>query len=127
MPNHFHAIVWICDDVEMTDDCRGDRPVAPTGSRPGALGSLMAGFKSDVTKRINQIRKTSINLSLNSRQVLSVAGGIVRRMIWHISPIFLAKGLEMDGIEYISIGFCGFSVKKVTVKGERERICWHTV
>jgi len=59
MPNHFHAIVMIP---------RGDRPVAPTtatvapatmalpGSRPQSIGSLMSGFKSAVTKRINELR-----------------------------------------------------------------------
>lgn len=54
MPNHFHGIVIIC---------RGDRPVAPTpaalpGPRPKSIGSLMSGFKSAVTKRINEIRNT---------------------------------------------------------------------
>lgn len=59
MPNHLHAIVWIVDG-------RGDRPVAPTpvvttlaGPRPKSIGALMAGFKSAVTKRINQQRRTS--------------------------------------------------------------------
>jgi REP element-mobilizing transposase RayT len=57
MPNHFHAIVII-------HNRRGDRPVAPTrnaspnGPRPQSIGALMAGFKSSVTKRINEIRKT---------------------------------------------------------------------
>ena len=54
MPNHFHGIVVIHG--------RGDRPVAPTEYRPGpqpkSIGALVAGFKSAVTKRINQIRKT---------------------------------------------------------------------
>ncbi|RKY49507.1 MAG: transposase [Candidatus Neomarinimicrobiota bacterium] len=54
MPNHFHGIVMIR---------RGDRPVAPTptplpGPRPKSIGSLMSGFKSAVTKRINKIRQT---------------------------------------------------------------------
>jgi REP element-mobilizing transposase RayT len=54
MPNHFHGIVMIR---------RGDRPVAPTpmplpGPRPKSIGSLMSGFKSAVTKRINEIPKT---------------------------------------------------------------------
>jgi REP element-mobilizing transposase RayT len=56
MPNHFHAIVII-------NACRGDRPVTPTpdeprGPRPKSLSSLMAGFKSSVTKRINQLLNT---------------------------------------------------------------------
>lgn len=56
MPNHFHAIVFI------VNPCRGDRPVAPTmpcGPKPKFIGSLMAGFKSSVTKRINALRNTS--------------------------------------------------------------------
>jgi REP element-mobilizing transposase RayT len=60
MPNHIHAIVVI------TDFRRGDRPVArtkdqssrPTGPKPESLSSLMAGFKSAVTKRINIHRNT---------------------------------------------------------------------
>jgi len=61
MPNHFHGIVWIQNgDIEpMRDYRRGDRPVAPTtGPRPRSLGALIAGFKSAVTKQINQIRQT---------------------------------------------------------------------
>jgi len=54
MPNHFHAIVFI----NGNGVCRGDRPVAPTGPQPKSLGSLMAGFKSSVTKRINELRGT---------------------------------------------------------------------
>ncbi|MEW5976044.1 MAG: transposase [Acidobacteriota bacterium] len=64
MPNHFHAIVVITPCLG-----RGDRPVAPTvvaptpvastkdvrpGARSNSLGALIAGFKSAVTKRINQ-------------------------------------------------------------------------
>jgi REP element-mobilizing transposase RayT len=54
MPNHFHGIVVIHG--------RGDRPVAPTkhhpGPQPKSIGALVAGFKSTVTKQINQIRNT---------------------------------------------------------------------
>ena len=50
MPNHFHGIVIIR---------RGDRPVATMpGPRPKSIGSLMSGFKSAVTKRINEMRNT---------------------------------------------------------------------
>lgn len=57
MPNHFHAIVII------QAACRGDWPVAPTsprahGPKPESLGALMVGFKSSVTKRINELRQT---------------------------------------------------------------------
>lgn len=37
---------------------QGRPPVAPTGLQNKSLGALMAGFKSAVTRRINEIRKT---------------------------------------------------------------------
>ena len=64
MPNHIHGIVII------VKSCRGDRPVAPTkpiapmnkykpnGPPPKSIGSLIAGFKSAVTKHINENRGT---------------------------------------------------------------------
>jgi putative transposase len=75
MPNHMHGIVGIrCD---ANDDCRGDRPVAPTdnpvtrtmpvarandarpcGPAPKSIGSFIAGYKSSVTKKINVMRNT---------------------------------------------------------------------
>ena len=59
MPNHFYGIVWIKTTGNGTPQyCRGDRPVAPTGLQPRSLGSLVAGFKSGVTKHINQLRNT---------------------------------------------------------------------
>ena len=66
MPNHFHAIVFITDAQgrqtyrphELTSRKTGDRPVAPTGPTPKSLGSLMSGFKSASTVRINSIRNT---------------------------------------------------------------------
>ena len=55
MPNHFHGIVYIAS----TDSIRGDdRLVAPVGPKPKSLGAFMAGFKSAVTKRINEMRRT---------------------------------------------------------------------
>jgi len=56
MPNHVHGIIFIVDGYR-----RGDPPVAPTkpGPKPKSIGSIMAGFKSAVTKRINQMRNTS--------------------------------------------------------------------
>jgi len=64
MPNHFHGIVWITHGTVR--HCRGDRPVAPTirpvaptaGPQPRSLGAMVAGFKSAVTKRINESRQT---------------------------------------------------------------------
>ncbi len=62
MPNLFHGIINIFNDY-----CWGDRPVAPTkpdgvilpiGPYPKSIGSLIAGFKSVVTKQINIIRQT---------------------------------------------------------------------
>jgi len=65
MPNHFHGIVVISGNTDNGiqregGQCRGDRPVAPTmpGPQPKSLGAMMAGFKSAVTKRINEIRNT---------------------------------------------------------------------
>ena len=63
MPNHLHGIVWIVP----TDEGSGGEAGAP-GHRVGAhgraplrrsarsLGSFVAGYKSSVTKRINQLR-----------------------------------------------------------------------
>ena len=62
------------DDRPVNCPGRGDRPVAPTtvvvpttrainqpspptGPKPKSLGALMAGFKSSVTKRINEMRQ----------------------------------------------------------------------
>ena len=55
MPNHFHAIVFINGDA-------GERPLAPTpdvkGIQPRSIGALVAGFKSSVTRRTNEARKS---------------------------------------------------------------------
>jgi len=62
MPNHFHGIVIIKNG---TMERRGERPFTPTRSiaptfkmRPKSLSSLMAGFQSPVTSKINQLRGT---------------------------------------------------------------------
>ena len=57
MPNHFHGILVIAGRDTVFGG-RGDRPVAPTGPQPRSIGAVMAGFKSAVTKRINERRKT---------------------------------------------------------------------
>lgn len=51
MPNHFHGIIFLR---------KGDQPVAPTafGPRPKSVGSMIAGFKSVVTTKINTLRNT---------------------------------------------------------------------
>ena len=59
MPNHFHGIAWI---VGVHEKCHnavlGAHGRAPLRREPRSLGSLTAGFKSAVTKRINEIRRT---------------------------------------------------------------------
>lgn len=57
MPNHFHGVAVIVNSG-TTVDCRGDRPVAPTRPQPRSVGAVMAGFKSAVTKRINEYHQT---------------------------------------------------------------------
>jgi len=57
MPNHLHGIVVIRDDV----GAHGRAPLPPGGGprrAPRSLGSLVAGFKSAVTKRVNEVRGT---------------------------------------------------------------------
>ena len=55
MPNHIHGIVFITGDRV---DHVGAHGRAPLRRAPKSLGSLVAGFKSTVTKRINQMRCT---------------------------------------------------------------------
>jgi REP element-mobilizing transposase RayT len=64
MPNHFHAIVVIREDPDRPPAV-GAHGRAPRGNAaeykgrpPRSLGSLVAGFKSSVTVRINQLRRT---------------------------------------------------------------------
>lgn len=60
MPNHFHGIV----NIKGHNKHMGDPPVAPTtsgkpnGPNAHSIGSLVAGFKSSVTTRINKILGT---------------------------------------------------------------------
>ncbi|MEW5958621.1 MAG: transposase [Chloroflexota bacterium] len=64
MPNHIHGIVWITSPDRSIGNVRtharkGDRPVAltpPRGPAPKSLGAFLAGYKSAVTKQINQVR-----------------------------------------------------------------------
>ena len=79
MPNHVHRIVWIVQDERESPEETGDQVAAriingcvgATGlsplqqigmQKPGtasrSLGSFVVGFKSSVTKRINQMRMT---------------------------------------------------------------------
>ncbi len=89
MPNHFHAIVVIRETQNKNTTVVGAHRRAPTADlssstsgadtgadiganigadsspplrrKPGSLGSIMAGFKSAATKRINQMRGTPGN------------------------------------------------------------------
>jgi putative transposase len=62
MPNHFHALVQITNSASQLTEQKqtamanqsGDRPVM----RPKSISSLMAGFKSITTARINTIRQS---------------------------------------------------------------------
>lgn len=53
MPNHFHGVVLL-----LESDGGAGRHDAGLTRRPRSLGSLAAGFKSAVTKRINELRGT---------------------------------------------------------------------
>ena len=66
MPNHFHAIIHIHDNVgahcmrpgpnERADIKRAHVGAPLRRRKSGSIGSIIAGFKSAVTKRINQLR-----------------------------------------------------------------------
>jgi REP element-mobilizing transposase RayT len=60
MPNHFHAIVILRNDhaAAIPVGATGRSPLRPNGPKPKSLGALLAGFKSAVTKRINESRNT---------------------------------------------------------------------
>lgn len=61
MPNHIHGIVWIADDDMVGATGRMVDVVGATGRSPlppRSLASFIAGFKSGVTKCINQHRRT---------------------------------------------------------------------
>ena len=55
MPNHIHGIVLI---LEHPAAAVGPHGRAPLCRSPRSLGSIIAGFKSVVTRRINQTRGT---------------------------------------------------------------------
>jgi putative transposase len=61
MPNHLHGIVWIRETNETpTVRAHGRAPVPqrPLLRLPRSLGSFVAGYKSVVTARVNQMRGT---------------------------------------------------------------------
>jgi REP element-mobilizing transposase RayT len=53
MPNHIHGIVIIGEPIDV-----GAHGRAPLHRAPQSLGSFVAGFKSAVIKRINELRGT---------------------------------------------------------------------
>lgn len=55
MPNHVHGIVWIVSNNNVGATGRSHLP----GPRPKSLGAFIGGYKSAVTKRVNQIRNTA--------------------------------------------------------------------
>jgi len=62
MPNHFHGIVFILETPDKSIS-QTDRNIAGANGRspqmqPKSLSSLIAGFKSSATSRINQLRST---------------------------------------------------------------------
>ena len=67
MPNHFHAIVSIYRDTNTSvahtipaatyTNCSLMKSL-PGGPKQKSIGALMSGFKSVVTKRVNEIRQT---------------------------------------------------------------------
>jgi len=66
MPNHFHGIIHIHDNVgahcmrpdydEQTDVDRAHVGAPLRRRKSGSIGSIVAGFKSAATKHINQLR-----------------------------------------------------------------------
>jgi REP element-mobilizing transposase RayT len=67
MPNHLHGIVWIVGTDQTAAGARGPSPLPTSnissgqpvrGPSPKSLGAFVAGFKSTVTKQINQLRVT---------------------------------------------------------------------
>ena len=64
MPNHIHGIIFITNQnpssrsTETNNVGATGRSPLPRGPKPKSLGSFVAGFKSIVTKRINELRKT---------------------------------------------------------------------
>ena len=54
MPNHVHGIIVIKDESPNV----GTHSCASLRRKPRSLGSIIAGFKSAATKRINEMRHT---------------------------------------------------------------------
>jgi REP element-mobilizing transposase RayT len=54
MPNHIHGIIVIKEELPISHV--GTHSCASLQRKPRSLGSIIAGFKSAATKRINEIR-----------------------------------------------------------------------
>jgi putative transposase len=63
MPNHLHVILHLIHG----DPALGAHSGAPLRRTPRSLGSIIAGFKSTVSKQINEIRRTPGNTIWQSR------------------------------------------------------------
>ncbi|MBD3616852.1 MAG: transposase [Gracilimonas sp.] len=60
MPNHMHAVFQIAD-AEKTVGAYSDLPLPRVFKSPSnSVGAIVRGYKSTVTRQINQIRKTSL-------------------------------------------------------------------
>lgn len=57
MPNHIHGIVVLQEDDQNKKSFVGTHSCASLQRQPRSLGSIIAGFKSAATKRINETRK----------------------------------------------------------------------
>jgi len=58
MPNHIHGIIAIRDHHSVGATGRSPLPCKHPTLSARSLGSFVAGFKSSVTKQINQLRTT---------------------------------------------------------------------
>ena len=63
MPNHIHGVVVIVESRRGVLQCKGVLQYAPTTpsrlqSPSQTIGAIVRGFKSAVTKRINELRET---------------------------------------------------------------------
>jgi REP element-mobilizing transposase RayT len=66
MPNHLHGIIVINEPVGRGEATGKDVPIASESSlpvasplRPGSIGAIVGNFKSLVTRRINNLRRTT--------------------------------------------------------------------
>ncbi len=58
MPNHIHGIILITG-VEATHASPLHKIIPINGPKSNSLGAIVGSYKSAVTKRINEVRKTS--------------------------------------------------------------------